>query len=162
MNRTALRFSLAIVAVLAANAAHAEVATATVGVSASVLPKCKISVTTHVAFTVSDLSAASDATGKLSVRCTKGTLYAIALNDGENVGRQMKNADGEFLDYELYSDSARSSAWPSTATLPTTGAGATGMPEEVEIFARVPAVADTAVYPAAGSYSDNVIATINY
>lgn len=162
MNRTLLRSLLALVVVLGAGAAHAQ--TATFEVRATVLPMCRISAPAAISFTVVDPAAATDATGTLTVRCTKGTFYAVALNEGLNGGRQMKSASGELLDYELYSDSGRNDAWPTTVAVPSTGPTATGTPQDITVYARIPAVnPDPAVaYPTATDYTDTVIATVNY
>ncbi|ABS24752.1 spore coat U domain-containing protein [Anaeromyxobacter sp. Fw109-5] len=153
MNRF-LRLTLALGAALAAGAAHAETATAQFQVTATVVKKCKISATT-IAFGNYDPATILSAEGTLTLKCTKGTLYSVALDGGSTGSRQMTQA-AEVLDYELYSDAGHTAVWPSTAAAPSVAAA--GADEALIIFAQVPADQ----YPAPGAYADTVTATINY
>lgn len=153
MNRL-LRLTLALAAVLGAGAAYADTATAQFQVTATVVKKCKISATT-IAFGNYDPATSLPAEGTLTLKCTKGTLYSVALDDGSTGARQMSQGS-EVLDYELYSDAGHSTVWPS-ALAPAT-VSAVGNDETLTIFAQIPADQ----YPAPGPYSDTVTATINY
>src|SRR4051812_26217128 len=101
--------------------ASAQTATANLNVSATVTKNCTIK-TDPVAFGNYDaLSAAAvDQQGAIKITCTKGTLTIVQLGNGANLqGAQRAMAGGSpagFLNYELYSDSGRTTRWGSTGT----------------------------------------------
>jgi spore coat protein U-like protein len=68
-------------------------------------------------------------------------------------------AGAEYLTYELYSDSVRSTVWGSGAGsgLSLTPAPSRA-PRTFDVYGRIPSGQDVAV----GSYSDSVVATINF
>lgn len=103
-----------------------------------------------------------DVSGTLTVVCTPGTAYNIALDAGQNAGaggvnaRNMSNG-AALVPYQLYRDSGHSLVWGNTVdtnTVPGTGSGST---QNFVVYGRVP----TANRPA-GSYLDVVTATIVY
>ncbi|ONK21253.1 hypothetical protein BLX87_22830, partial [Bacillus sp. VT-16-64] len=53
--------------------------------------------------------------GIIQVKCSKGTKFSIALDDGKNLDasgvRNMKNGAGETISYQLYSDSENKTPW---------------------------------------------------
>jgi spore coat protein U-like protein len=88
------------------------------------------------------------------VNCSNGTPFTIALGNGTNYSAGRRMASGaSYINYFLYSDSSRASAWNSVA-----GTG-TGSDQTFTVFGRIPSgqsVSNT------GSYADTVIATITY
>ena len=145
--------------------AFAQTATANLGVSATVANNCTIT-TTAVAFgaydpVVTNASAPLDGTGSVVVTCTKGTGTRIDLGLGANASgttRQMTGG-GDFLTYELYTTTARTTVWGSGAvaglTIPAAPSRAA---RTFTVFGRVPGAQDVT----AASYADTVVATINF
>jgi len=140
--------------------------TDTFTVSANVSKNCSIT-TTPVAFGVYDPVVANatvplDGTGSVVVTCTKGAGTRIDLNDGGNSSggtRRMAAGGGNFLTYQLYQDTGRTTAWGSGTGAGRTIAGAPSKaPQSFTVFGRVPAGQDVS----AGSYTDTVVATINF
>lgn len=113
-----------------------------------------------------DGQTATSGTGSVQVQCTNGTAYQIGLNAGTNPSapgdvntRRMKTGT-EFVSYQLYQDSARTTVWGNT-----TGAGgnvvsktADGTVQSTQVFGRVP----PQVTPSAGVYTDTVTVTVTY
>lgn len=153
-------------ALLSLNAAQAATATGSFGVTLDLVESCTVTApaTTKIAFGQKpSLSANVDGTAFFKVTCSTGTDYDISLGDGQNTGRRMKGTGTanatSFVDYELYSDSARTVVWPSTAsagpTYPRTGKGTE---ETIQVYGRVPAQ----IMPDFGSYADTVTITVTY
>jgi spore coat protein U-like protein len=135
-------------------------------VQATVPAQCAVSATTLDFGTAGLIAANRDATGALSIVCTRNAAYKIALGPGLNAGasgvaaRKMKSGAAT-ISYQLYQDSGRSLVWGDTLT----GAGAntvsdtgTGSTQSHPVYGRVPAQTS----PPAGTYSDTVVVTIEY
>lgn len=109
------------------------------------------------------LAGAVRATGGLSVKCTAGSSYQIALNGGSAGGtpaaRRMKNgSNGATLGYVL-SASQDGPAWGDGSDGTTTYSGTgTGAAQRVPVHCLVPAQTT----PPPGDYSDRVTATIYF
>lgn len=104
-----------------------------------------------------------DATANLQYTCTKGVTATVGLGNGANytTTRRMAGPSANFLNYQIYTDSLRTSIWTTTTTVSATSTskntflgGGTGLPA----FGRIPAGQDIV----AGSYTDSVTATVNY
>ena len=153
MNRTA-RIALVFGGVVLGMAApaFAQTATANLNISATVNKTCTIT-TTPVAFgiydpVVTNASTPLDATGTVVVTCTKGAGTRIDLGNG-----------GNFLTYELYTDTGRTTVWGSGTTNGNTiGAAPSKAARTVTVYGRVAAGQDVS----AASYTDTVVATINF
>ena len=103
-----------------------------------------------------------DNAGTLRVRCTPGSAYNIALNNGQNGAAvtDRKMAKGtDFVPYQLYRAAARGvgDVWGATVGTNTYAGTGNGAVQDVTVFGRVP----SANFPA-GSYNDVVMATIIY
>ena len=93
-------------------------ASANLSVSASVANNCTIS-TSPLAFgaydpVVTNASTNLDATGTVTVACTKGATATIGLGLGSNASgntRRMSDGSRNFLSYAVYQDSSRSTIW---------------------------------------------------
>src|SRR5262245_2982629 len=87
-------------------------------VNANVIRKCTIQ-TQPLAFgsydpVLANATAPLDSQTTLTVACTKGTAVSISMDNGSNAqgtARRMTSADGSFLSYETYRDSARTQRW---------------------------------------------------
>lgn len=160
--RTLLAGSVLALLAVAAPAA-AQSASASFQVSANVLRTCTIAATAIDFGNYDPVSAndttPADQTGTVTIRCTRGTAWSVALGDGANfgTGRQMQlGTTGEFLGYELYSDIGRTAVWNAAA--PVTGTAASRAPVALTVYGRVPAGQDALE----GAYLDTVAATINF
>jgi spore coat protein U-like protein len=145
--------------------AFAQTATANLTVNATVVKNCTIS-TTPVAFGNYDTVGVNatnplDGTGSVIIACTKGAGTRIDLGLGANAtGTTRRMAGGgDFLTYELYTTTARTTVWGSGAG---TGLTVTAAPNRTartfSVFGRVPAAQDVT----ATTYTDTVVATINF
>lgn len=154
--------------------AHAASSTANLGVSAAVAQNCTVSTTT-VGFgnydpVVANASTALTATGSVAVKCTAGsTGVSIALDNGANYssGRRMKSGSN-YLTYELYEPATLPSTcaspynsgtvWNSTNTVTPSGTWSATTAQTITVCGYVAGAQDVPV----GSYSDTVVATVNF
>lgn len=103
-----------------------------------------------------------NATTTLSVTCTDTTPYNVGLSAGSGSGatvtnREMTGPGGALLNYSLYSNSSYSTNWGNSAGSWVGGTG-TGSAQTLTVYGQIPA----GQHPTAGSYSDTIIATVNY
>ena len=157
---------LAIVAAASSTPASAATATANLGVSATVTINCTIS-TAALAFgsydpVVAHASTNLDGAGTVTVACTKGAPSTIGLGLGSNASgstRRMTDGSSNYLTYELYSDAGRTTVWTdSGAGLYSPGVAPSKAARNFTVFGRVTSNQDVT----AGSYSDTVVATVNF
>lgn len=108
-----------------------------------------------------DAQTSGSAGSGISVLCSNGTSWAITVGAGNNVtGTQRRMIGGshsEYLPYDLYSDSGRSSSININGNL-ATGTG-NGTQQFITLYGRIPA---GTTLPAADSYSDMVTLTTTY
>jgi spore coat protein U-like protein len=144
----------------------AATATANLSLSASVVNNCTIS-TSAVAFgsydpVVANASANLDGSGQVTIACTKGTAPTVGLGLGSNASgsvRRMSDGSGNYLTYEVYSDSSRSAVWgDSGSNLYTPVVAPSKAARSFSVYGRIAGNQDVA----AGSYSDTVVATVNF
>jgi spore coat protein U domain-containing protein, fimbrial subunit CupE1/2/3/6 len=164
-----LSSSLAAVgALLLAGTASAATSTANLGVSASVVANCSIT-SAPIAFgaynTVTGVQV--DNQGSVTVSCTLDADSVITLGQGANDAngsaaapqRRLVSATNaaEFLDYQLFQETGRTTVWGNTAGtgVAYTGIGST---EVVDVFGRIAAGQNVAE----GTFTDTVVATITF
>lgn len=164
-------------AALALGSANTQAADSTTfNVTLTVTKACTITAASAVdvdfGTTLSTATADIDAQGSVTAQCTAQTPYNIALSAGTNAStandvttRRMKNTDGavttnNFVSYQLYQDSSRSSVWGATNGVNTLSRTATGNNESFPVYGRVTNPA--ANNAAAGTYQDTITATIVY
>jgi spore coat protein U-like protein len=147
-------------------AVSAATATANLGVSATVTNNCTIS-TAALTFgsydpVVAHASANLDGTGTVIVACTKGATSTIGLGLGSNPSgsvRRLKDGGTNYITYELYSDSGRTTVWGNAgAALLSTGAAPSKAARNFTVYGRVASNQDVP----AGTYNDTVVATVNF
>jgi spore coat protein U-like protein len=132
-------------------------------VKASVDAQCLIDAV-DIDFGVYDVLAGTAKTGSgtVSVRCTKGATVSIDLNDGVNGVRKMSNGSAT-LNYELYSDAARTARWGTGASGVNPYAPAATAPstasKSATVYASLPGGQSSAT---AGAYEDTITATVNF
>ena len=157
--RPAFALAGCVVTVALAPSANAQSTTGTMTVSTTVASSCAVSNVSNVSFgTFAGQSVPqTDTTGSFDVTCTTGTAYSIALDRGVNVSgttRRMKAGTSNYLSYELYSDSGRTSIW-STAISGFTG---TNSAQSRQVYARL----SSQSAPAPGTYTDTVTITVAF
>jgi spore coat protein U-like protein len=138
--------------------------TANLTVSASVSNNCTISAAA-ISFSaydpvVANATANLDGEGRVTIACTKGAVPTIALGAGSNAsGSTRRLASGsEMLTYELYQNSARSTVWNGGGGIMTTSAAPSKTPRDFTVYGRISGGQDVA----AGSYTDTIVATVNF
>jgi len=158
--------SCAVVSIVAESRLSGQSATASLTVSASVSKNCTIT-TAPVAFgnydsVVSNATAPLDGTGTVIVTCPKGAVAKVGLNQGGNAQgatRRMAGSAAEYLTYELYKDAGHAAVWGNTAAdaldIP---AAVNQNPQSFPVYGRVAAAQSAAV----GTYTDTVVATVNF
>lgn len=153
--------------ILSSNPAHAGSASASMDVSASVSDNCTISAV-PLAFGAYDPSSgtALDGSAQLTVQCTLDAAASIQLGQGSNADagstdaaplRRLADGSGNFLSYELDQDAAHSVVWGNTAGTAVDHTG-TGMSAQISVYGRIASGQNVP----AGSYSDQLMATINF
>ena len=160
----ALTATTALVAALAPRASAAT-ATANLTVSATVTKNCTVS-TSALAFgsydpVVANASANLDGTGTVSVACTRGATANVGLGTGSNASgsaRRLTDGSGNFLNYELYSDSGRSAVWNAGAGTLSLTAAPSRASRDYTVYGRIAGNQDVP----AGTYGDTVVATVNF
>ena len=137
-------------------------ASANVTVTANVAANCVINAGS-VAFGAYDPVTANastdlDGAGNFQVQCTKGTAATVTLGNGLNFsgGTRRMSTGSDFLNYNLYTSSARSTVWNTTNTVSYTATSKALF--TLDVYGRVPSNQDIST----GSYTDTVVATINF
>ena len=142
---------------IASTSALAATATSTIAVSATVVATC-ITSATPMAFGNYTGVLLATSTATVSVTCTNTTPYTVALSAGSASGatvtnRSMTGPGSALLGYGLFSDSARSVNFATTASI--TGNGAA---QPITVYGNVAG----AQYVAPGAYADSITATVSY
>ena len=134
--------------------------------SATVTNNCTIS-TAALAFgsydpVVANASTNLDGTGTVVVACTKGSTATIGLGLGANASgstRRMRDGASNYLTYELYQDSGRTTVWGNAgAGLSAPVAAPSKAARNFTVYGRVTSNQDVP----AGSFNDTVVATVNF
>jgi spore coat protein U-like protein len=156
-------FLTAVFLVLAGPAAAGQ-ATTTFGVSATVQSSCSVSAGT-LAF--GNYTAATgtpnDTSSTISVTCTSGLSYTVALDGGTTTStvnaRAMSDGNSHTLTYALYTTSGRTTLFgDGTSSTQTVGGTGNGLAQSVTVYGRIP----VAQYVTAASYTDTVGVTVSY
>lgn len=168
VNASLIAVALSAAAIAPAHAADNQ----TFDVTISIAESCDVTSTQNISFGTNVLASAGsvDATGGVTVQCSVGTTYNLALDAGQHSGndigaRQMQIDGGTAtIPYQLYRGSAPSQVWGETAGTDTeTGTGTgfgTGAP-----YDQPHTVLATATIPGTalvGNYSDTITATVTF
>lgn len=102
-------------------------------------------------------SSALDGTGDITVSCDMITSFTAKLSaGGGTIDQRVMSAGAAQLNYNLYTDSARTIVWGDGITGSTVSA--TGLISILTAYGRVPALQNVV----AGSYGDTVTITVSY
>ena len=107
-------------------------------------------------------TAPLDGVGTITVTCTKGAEAKVGLGVGSNAQgttRRMLGGTAAYLTYELYKDGSHATVWGDTVdTALDIPAAPNRNPRAFPVYGRVAAAQDATV----GSYTDTVVATVNF
>ena len=148
-----------------ASLSRAANVTSNVLVTATVIESCGLAATPLAFGNYNSLAGATlDAAAMIIPVCSVGTNYSVALNAGLGNGasmvtRKLTGPNGAVLDYGVYSDYARTTAWGdgSGGTTYNVSTG-NGQPQSLSIYGRIPASQAVQV----GAYSDTITVTLTY
>jgi spore coat protein U-like protein len=146
--------------------AVADSNTSNLEISASVPNSCTISAGA-LNFGAYNPTTGSNVTGTVSTNCTMNAVAVITLNQGfysatgssnEVPLRRLQNGgSANYLNYNLYQNSGKTTIWGSSTSTSVTVAGI-GIEESTSVYGEIPGGQSVP----AGSYTDNVIATVTY
>jgi len=136
--------------------ASVQTATTTFQVTATVQATCTISATTMGFGTYTGVVAPSTST--ITTTCTNTTPYTVGLSAGLGTlatvtARSMTGPASAQLNYGLYSDSAHSVNFATTANITGNGSG-----QAITVYGQIP----VGQYVAPGTYTDTITATVTY
>lgn len=131
--------------------------------SATITPYCSVTASSMPFPSRTVLTTYLNTTSALTITCTKNAPYWIALDDGQYaVARQRRmkgSGPNDYLNYEIYTDGARTSRWGSTKDVDTLWGTGSSTAQSVPVYGQIP---KPAVTPPPGNYSDTVSVTVNY
>lgn len=106
---------------------------------------------------ITGTSTGAGGTGTIQIQCTNLLPYNVTLNNGLNAtGTQRRLANStNYVQYNLYQDPTRLILWDSATPMNKV---ATGLTDTLNVYGTVPPQAT----PAAGTYNDTVIVTVNW
>ena len=139
--------------------------------TATISSSCNVSASTLDFGSSPNLIASNiDSSATITAQCTNTTPYSIGLDNGINASggqrRMQLGATGNYVSYNLYTDSARSHAWTTTTSTTSCTGGAstcdfgtgTGSNQTYTVYGRVP----TQTAPSSGTYNDTVVVTVTF
>lgn len=147
-------------------ALQAATDTTTFTATATVTDSCAVSATNLAfgSFSVVD-NADVDATSSVTVTCSNGSAYEVALDDGlySELGtvatRRMNDGGTNYLSYQMYDDALRSSIWGETTLVDVVAGTGDGADQVLTVYGRVPSGQQSV---ASGSYTDTVTVTVTF
>lgn len=163
-----IAFGIAAAAAVAATPALAGTASNTLPVEVNVINSCTIAATPMNFGSPTSIGTANiDRTSTVSMVCTNGASYDVALDAGlhnSSGQRRMSNGAGTpvYVPYGIYRDATYTAAseWGATAGTNTVS-GVTGLSGLVSLtaYGRIPS---TAASVGAGTYRDTVTVTVTF
>lgn len=129
--------------------------------AAAAADACSVNATSFQFGTINPLIATShDSTSTVTVTCPSLTSYSVALSPGSGTFSQRQMSNGtNTLDYNLYTDSARTEIWgDGSGSTATVSASADDTGTDHTVYGRLPHQPTAAV----GSYSDSITVTVTY
>lgn len=106
------------------------------------------------------LSSNVNGSSAIHVQCVKHTAYKIGLDNGLHANGNIRRMQGPggHIQYELYSNNARTKRWGNTPGIDTVDRNGTGNVQNRIVYGRVPPQAT----PSAGAYSDTITVSVTY
>ena len=168
--RLTVRLSALICGLGMVQASHGATATGVMTVTATVAATCVVGTSTLAFDTATSATIAAgnvDAIGTVSVNCTSGSSYTIALSAGAGTGatvasRKMTSGtvpSAQLLSYTVYTTAARTTVWGDATTASAVVAGVgSGVAQSISAYGRIfqsPLVQ-------AGAYTDTLNVTVTY
>ena len=149
----------------AAGGTQAATTGTTFDVTANVVAACSV-VATDLDFGDFDGSADLANTSTVSVTCTNGHAYSVALDAGDATGstvatRTLENAGGDLLTYNLYTDAGHTAIWGDTGATDVDGVG-TGLTTDVDHTVYGQLLAAPNLNATTGLYSSTITVTVTY
>jgi spore coat protein U-like protein len=145
---------LAVVAfgVTAVGSAHAQQATTSFQVTANVQSACTVTAT-DLAFGnySASLGVPVDSTSSITVTCSNGLPYGVSVGANANARTMARTLGGGSLDYGMFNEAARSTAFAVAAV-------GSGLVQNHTVYGRIPANQ----FVPTGNYTDTVNVTVNY
>lgn len=145
-----------------ATPALAESNSATMSVSAVIQNNCNVAAS-PMSFSGANVTNAASVSGtaRISVNCTSSTAFTVDMDRGANASgaqRRMVNENGEYLDYEIFSDASRTKEWGRSAqSVSDKIEGASR--KEMIAYGRINAVTKATQ---SGIYRDTITVTVNF
>ncbi len=144
MKRTMIVLAVLSMVIVAGTAMAANV-NQTFNVTATVAASCRIVTANNLSFGPYDPTDTNPLDGATTAtyRCVKNTLATFYITPAS--GSRTMTAGAESLNYELYSDAGRSTAFPSTFAAGVTNTPGTNAIQTLNIYGRIPALQDAGV-----------------
>lgn len=133
-------------------------AEASFAMTASIAANCDLETSDLNFGTAGIIGENIDADTDLSITCTPGTGYGIAIDGGgsHDPENRVLRSGGDTVGYGLYSDIGRGDLWGTASGTMVSGSG-DGTEQRYGVYGRIPP------QPAApGAYADTVVVTITY
>lgn len=149
--------SVAALAIGGVNPVVAATATGTMAVTLTVLSACTVTPTPLAFGSISGLmGSAANATASVVVACTPGTAFSVTMDNGLNASSGQRRVKGvtptNFVNYNLYTDAARTNSWSGATSVNGTGSAT------LTVYGQVPVQAGIAI----DVYTDTVTVTATY
>ena len=158
-----LGLALLLISSIPATLAPAATKTAKFNVTATVENDCTVNATNLAFGTVGLLSENVDATSTITVTCTPQTPYSVGLNEGtvagSTVDTRLMASGSSTIEFQLYSNAARTQVWGQTPIVNTVGGMGNGQATNFTVYGRIRPQAPA---PKAGDYATEITATIIY
>jgi spore coat protein U-like protein len=165
--RKIITATLAVATLASGGTASAATATTTFGVSATVLKTCSVAAINLGFGNYTPGAGAATGNSTVSVKCTKGTTFTVALNGGTTaggtIGQRLMTNGADTLQYNLWTTGTFTTIFGDGTTGVTQAGTGTGLATAVAltVFGNLPdSVANQGV--STGAYADTVGVTVTY
>lgn len=158
-----LGFGLGLAALLLAGEVYAAQTTTNLSVRVNIISSCHVEANPELNFgsvgSTLFTTAISEET-YIAVVCTPNLPYNIGLGGGGSGDVELREMSSgpNSLEYQLFSNAARTANWGDTIGADTVGGTGTGEWIEHNVYGLLPNQA----VPPAGTYTDTVVVTVTY
>lgn len=161
-----IAYGIAAVSVALASPAFAGTAQNDMPVSVNVLNSCTVAATPMAFGSPTQIGGADiDSTSTITLTCTTGAAYEVALDTGGNAASGQRYMAGtgsntDTIPYNIYRDSGRSQTWGANSGSDTvSGTAASGSAFTLTAYGQIPSSAAAVV---ADNYTDTVTVTVTF